>query len=102
MGSGFAKRKKEAKRMQEQMQEMQEKMKSATATGTAGQGLVSITLNGEYEMIKISIKAECVDPEDVEGLEDLIYLAYGDARKKLDKNVPPLGGGLGGLLANMS
>ncbi|MCH9610202.1 MAG: Nucleoid-associated protein [Chlamydiales bacterium] len=96
MGSGFAKRKKEAKRMQEQMQAMQEKMKEATATGTAGGGLVSITLNGEHEMTKISIKPDCVDPEDVEGLEDLIRAAYSDAKKELEKETPSLGK-MGGL-----
>ena len=92
MGSGFAKRKKEAKRMQQQMQDMQEKMKSATATGTAGGGLVTVTLDGEHEMKKVSIKPECVDPEDVEGLEDLVCAAYNDAKKQLEKETPDLGG----------
>ncbi len=90
MGSGFAKRKKEAKKMQQQMQEMQQVMKSATATGTAGGGLVTITLTGEHEMKKIAIKPECVDPEDVEGLEDLIRAAYSDAMKQLEKETPNL------------
>ena len=97
MGSGFAKKKKEAKRMQQQMQEMQEKMKAATATGQAGGGLISITLNGEHEMTKIEINPECVDKEDVEGLEDLVRAAYQDAKKKLEKESPDLGGGFPGL-----
>ncbi len=100
MGSGFAKKKKEAKALQEKFSQMQEKMKSEVVEGTAGAGLVTIKLNGEREMLKISIKPECVDPEDVEGLEDLIRAAYQDASKKIDDSMPDLGslpGGLGGL-----
>ncbi|MCP5469451.1 MAG: YbaB/EbfC family nucleoid-associated protein [Chlamydiales bacterium] len=92
MGSGFAKKKKEAKRFREKMEEMQAQIKGATATGTAGGGLVSITLNGEHEMTKIAIKPECVDPEDVEGLEDLVRAAYKDACKQLEKETPDMGG----------
>ncbi|MFN0065277.1 MAG: YbaB/EbfC family nucleoid-associated protein [Chlamydiales bacterium] len=98
MGSGYAKKKKEAKRLQEKFQEMQEKMKEEKVTGMAGNGLVSVTLNGENEMLSISIKAECVDPDDVEGLEDLIRAAHNDARKKLEASAPDMGmGGFPGL-----
>lgn len=101
MGSGYSKKKKEAKALQEKFAKMQEKMKSEVVEGTAGGGLVSITLNGEHEMTKISIKPECVDPEDIEGLEDLIRAAYQDAAKKLEANMPDLGG-LGGLTGGLS
>jgi nucleoid-associated protein EbfC len=86
MGSGYAKKKKEAKMMQQKFKEMQDKLKDEKATGTAGNGLVTITLNGENEMIDIKIKPECVDPEDVEGLEVLIRAAHNDATKKLEKS----------------
>lgn len=102
MGSGFAKKKKEAKMLQKKFKEMQEKLKDEKAIGTAGSGLVTVTLNGEHEMINLKIKPECVDPEDIEGLEDLIRAAYNDAAKKLEKNsmsemggFPGLPGGLG-------
>jgi nucleoid-associated protein EbfC len=83
MGSGFAKKKKEARLLQQKFQEMQEKLKETLVTGTAGGGLVEVTLNGESEMVKIKIKPECVDPEDVEGLEDLVKAAYTEAQKKV-------------------
>lgn len=96
MGSGFAKKKKEARLMQQKFEEMQEKLKTEEVTGTAGSGLVSITLNGNHEMTAIKLKPECVDPEDVEGLEDLIRAAYNDAAKKLEKSasegLPNFGG----------
>jgi len=105
MGTGFNKRKKQAKQMQEQFMQMQEQMKQVEAKGTAGNGLVEITLNGDQEMTRVSIKPDCVDPEDVEGLEDLIKAAYTDASKKVKEqssgmmDLPGMGGmgGMGGL-----
>lgn len=88
MGSGFSKMKKQARAMQEQYEKMREDMKATEATGTSGNGLVTIVLNGEKEMKKIQIKPECVDPSDIEGLEDLIKAAYNDASKKIDAESP--------------
>lgn len=88
MGTGFAKKKKEARLLQQQMSQLQNQLATIEATGTAGNGLVEITLNGENEMKKIKIKPECVDPEDVEGLEDLIKIAYKEAAKKIKENFP--------------
>jgi len=83
MGTGFSKKKKQARMFQEQLSKMQSQMKETEVTGIAGNGLVSITLTGENDLKVIKIKPECVDPEDVEGLEDLIKAAYNDANKKL-------------------
>jgi DNA-binding YbaB/EbfC family protein len=92
MGTGYSKRKKQAKMMQEQIAKMQEELKNAEFTGKAGNGLVTIILNGEGELLKISIKPECVDPEDVEGLEDLIKAAHQDAAKQIaDKGMGGMG-----------
>lgn len=88
MGSGYSKMKKQAKMFQEQMAKMQEDMQKLEATGSAGNGLVQITLSGEKEIKKISINPECVDPEDTEGLQDLIIVAFNDASKKIEENSP--------------
>ena len=85
MGTGFAKKKKEAKMMQEQLAQMQSQMQNLEVEGSAGNGLVSLTLNGDHELKAIKIKPECVDPEDVDGLQDLIKVAYQDALNKLKK-----------------
>jgi DNA-binding YbaB/EbfC family protein len=83
MGKGFAKQKKQAKMMREQIGKLQEQMQQTEVEGTAGNGLVTIRLNGENEMKGITIKPDCVDPEDIEGLQDLIKAAYADANEKL-------------------
>lgn len=94
MGTGFSKKKKQARMLQQQFSQIQDQMHKAEATGTAGNGLVTITLNGENEMKQIKIKPECVDPEDLEGLQDLIKAAYTDASNKLKAQSPQLPGGM--------
>ncbi len=83
MGSGFSKKKKQAKMLQEQLSKMQTQIKDVEVTGTAGNGLVTLILTGENDLKSIKIKPECVDAEDVEGLEMLIKAAYHDANQKL-------------------
>jgi len=91
MGTGFSKRKKQAKQMQQEFAKMQEKLLQTEVTGSDGGNLVQITLNGEGDLIKIQIDKACVDPDDVEGLESLIQIAHKNAQEKLKKES---GGGL--------
>lgn len=83
MGTGFSKKKKQARLLQDQLSQMHSKMQNVETTGSAGNGLVTVTLSGEGDLKQIKIKPECVDPEDVEGLEDLIKAAFADGSKKL-------------------
>lgn len=95
MGTGFSKKKKQAKQLQEQLLQAQNKLQTTEVIGTAGNGLVTLTLTGDYEMKKLEIKRECVDPEDIEGLTLLIKSAYKDAIGKLSKQTgDTLPGGL--------
>jgi hypothetical protein len=101
MGSGFAKKKKEAKMLQEQFAKLQTQMENTEITGSAGNGLVTLTLSGDGDLKAIKIKPECVDPEDVEGLESLIKAAHADAQAKLKsqsmQGMPGLPGGFPSL-----
>jgi DNA-binding YbaB/EbfC family protein len=91
MGSGFARKKKQAREIQQQLMQAQEKLQTSTFVGTAGNGLVSVTLNGDCELKKINISKECVDPDDVEGLELLITAAFNDAAKQARSSVEGMG-----------
>lgn len=101
MGTGFAKKKKQARMMQDQLSKMQSAMQNVEAIGTAANGLVTVTLTGDYEMKEIKIKPECVDPEDVEGLQDLIKTAFRDAMNKIQsqtmQQMPGKGMGIPGF-----
>ncbi|MCH9614183.1 MAG: Nucleoid-associated protein [Chlamydiia bacterium] len=90
MGSGFSKMKKQARQMQEQFEQMQDELSKKRVTGTAGGDLVKMTLNGDKDIIDLEIKKECVDPEDIEGLQDLIIGAYQNATSQLQEEMPAL------------
>jgi DNA-binding YbaB/EbfC family protein len=82
MGSGFAKMKKQAREMEAQMELLKKQLKDKIIEGKSGNGLVTVTLDGERNVKSIKIKPECVDPSDIEGLEDLILAAFQDAAKQ--------------------
>ena len=94
MGTGFAKKKKQAKMLQQQLGQMQDQMQNVEVIGSAGNGLVTLTLSGECDLKSIKIKPECVDLEDIEGLQDLIKAAYKDAKTKLESQKPQMPGGM--------
>jgi DNA-binding YbaB/EbfC family protein len=83
MGSGYSKMKKQARLMEQQLETMRNEMKTKQTTGSSGNGLVTVVLNGEKELLEIKIKPECVDVNDLEGLQDLIKAACDDAYSKL-------------------
>ena len=91
MGTGFSKRKKQARALQQQFSQMQGQMKDLQVVGKAGNGLVEIILNGENEMKSIKINPGCVDKDDVEGLQLLIKAAYTDACEQLKNQAGPAG-----------
>ena len=88
MGSGFSKMKKQAKMLQQQFAQIQDELKNLVIEGSAGGGLVKIQMNGEKEVLKVTIQPDCVDKEDIEGLEDLIRAAFHDALKKIEQETP--------------
>ncbi len=88
MGSGYSKAKKQRKQFEEQFAKMQEEMSTAEYTGSAGGGLVKVVLSGDKNLKSLKIDRECVDPEDVEGLEDLVFAAFTDAASKLEEKSP--------------
>lgn len=78
---------KQMQKMQKQMQKAQEELKEKTVEGTAGGGMVTVTMNGHKEITDIQIKPEAVDPDDVEMLQDLVMAAMNDALKNVDELV---------------
>src|SRR5258705_13966475 len=91
----------QAQKMQKQLEAAQAELAAAEVTGTAGGGLVTVTMTaaGEFRTVKIDPKA--VDPDDVETLEDLVLAAVHNAseaaRTTTEAKMAPLSGGMGGL-----
>lgn len=102
MAKGFGDMMKQAQKLQKQMLQMQEEAGNKVMEGTAGGGMVTVTVNGRQELLGIKIDPEVVDPDDVELLEDLILAAVNNAMEnsksamegEMGKLMP---GGLGGL-----
>jgi DNA-binding YbaB/EbfC family protein len=78
---------KQAQAMQTKMAEMQEKLETLEVSGSAGAGLVTVTLNGKGAMRHVKIDPTLAKPEEVEILEDLITAAHHDAKVKLEQKV---------------
>ena len=92
----------QAQQMQQRLQEAQEKMEQITAEGTAGAGMVKVTLRGKGELVSLSIDPAIINPGDREIIEDLVKAAHADARRRLDEAMADAmkqaTGGLGGML----
>jgi len=73
-----------AKEMQSKMAEMQAEIETITADGTAGGGMVTVTLSGKGTMAGLKIDPSMFSEDDVEILEDLIIAAHNDAKSKIE------------------
>lgn len=78
---------KRAKEAQGKAQALQAQMALLEMEGTAGGGLVHVTLNGKSELKKVTIDPSLLKAEDREMLEDLVVAAHNDAKTKLDRKV---------------
>ena len=70
---------KQAQKMQQQVASAQAELAEAQLTGTAGGGLVTVTITGTGEITGVKIDPKAVDPDDVETLEDLVLAALHNA-----------------------
>jgi DNA-binding YbaB/EbfC family protein len=75
---------KQAKELQARMEAMQQEVAALEVDGSAGGGLVKVTMNGKGEMKKISIDPSLMKPEEAEIVEDLVVAACNDARTKAE------------------
>ena len=86
---------KQAQQMQEKMQRQMAEMRIEAA---AGGGMVTVVVNGNKQVLKITIDPECVSKEDVGMLQDLILAAINDAHRRVDEAIAnQMQGMMGGL-----
>jgi DNA-binding YbaB/EbfC family protein len=75
---------KQAKELQEKMQSLQAEIAALEATGNAGGGLVTVTVDGKGKVKAVKVDPSLLKPDELEILEDLIVAAAHDARLKVD------------------
>jgi DNA-binding YbaB/EbfC family protein len=68
--------------LQARISELQESLAQRTVTTSSGGGMVEVTVTGKGEVTRIKIDPACVDPRDVEMLEDLVQAAVNQAQTK--------------------
>ena len=73
---------KQAQALQKDMLKAKEEIDNTEFTGESS--FVKVTLKGTKEVIKVEIKAESLDADDIEALQDMILVAVNDANKKID------------------
>jgi nucleoid-associated protein EbfC len=96
-------------RMQEQLVNLQRELAESEVEGTAGGGLVTATVNGQSELIKLVIDPAAIDvtdPDDTaETIADLVMAAVHAATEEVQKlqqtKMGPLTQGLGGAIPGL-
>ena len=75
---------KQATQLQAKMAEMQAELDQVTVDGTAGGGMVTVTMSAKGELKGVRIDEQLVKPGEKEIIEDLIVTAHADARRKAE------------------
>jgi hypothetical protein len=79
MAKGLGNIMKQAQQMQKKMGQMQQEMETQQVEATSGGGMVTAVVNGRQKLLSLTINPECVDPDDVEMLQDLVSAAVNEA-----------------------
>jgi nucleoid-associated protein EbfC len=75
---------KQATELKSKMEAMQAELDRLEVEGSAGGGLVTLTISGKGELRGARIDDSLFKPDQKEILEDLIVAAHADARRKLE------------------
>jgi DNA-binding YbaB/EbfC family protein len=73
---------KQAQQMQQKMATLQKELEHRELETSSGGGMIKIKITGKQQILSISINKECVDPNDVTGLEELVKTAVNQAVKE--------------------
>ena len=76
---------KEAQKLQGEMARVEEELANTEVEGTAGGGMVKVTVTCSMQFRSIEIQKEVVDPDDVEMLQDLVLAAVNAATQKAEE-----------------
>lgn len=75
---------KQARELQGKMEQLQQEVAALEVEGSAGGGLVTVTMTGKSEMKRVHIDPSLLKPQESEIVEDLIVAAVNEARAKAE------------------
>ena len=92
-----------AQQMQEQLMDAQQELADAEVEGSAGGGLVTAVVNGQGELLDLTIRPDAIDPdspeESAQTIADLVLAAVRDANRSVlqlqQETMNPLAAGFG-------
>lgn len=88
-----------AQKLQGDIARVQAELARKTVDASAGGGMVTATVNGQFELVALKIDKTAVDPSDVAMLEDLVKAAVNQAvvrmRDLTQAEMAKVTGGLG-------
>jgi nucleoid-associated protein EbfC len=75
---------KQAAELKSKMENMQAELDRMEVEGTAGGGMITVTLSGKGDLRNAKIDESLLKPDQKEIIEDLFVAAHADARRKLE------------------
>lgn len=88
----------QVQQMQEEMAKAQDELAKEVVEASVGGGMVKVKASGAGEIVEITIAPDVIDPDDPEGLADLVLAGVNQALKNAqDLMQSKLGGAMGDL-----
>jgi DNA-binding YbaB/EbfC family protein len=75
---------KQAAELKSKMENMQAELDRMEVEGTAGGGMITVTMSGKGELRHVKVDESLLKPNQKEIIEDLMVAAHADARRKLE------------------
>ncbi len=84
MTKDLARMLKEAQKLERRLGEAQQALEAMTVEGSAGGGVVRISMNGQRDVLRVTVDPSVLEAGDASMLEDLLLSAFRDARQRCD------------------
>jgi nucleoid-associated protein EbfC len=78
---------KNAMQMKDRIEEVKESLANERVEAQAGGGMVTVVMNGKFEVQSVRIEPEIIDPNEKEMLETLVAAATNEATRRVQELV---------------
>ena len=84
------------KQLQQQQEKMQAEIAALVVEATSGGGMVKVEVDGQKQLLSLTIDPEVVSKDDDQMLQDLVVAAVNEASRKVDDAIQEKVGALTG------
>ena len=86
------------KQVQQFQEQLQRQLETLVVEASAGGGMVTVKMNGQKQLVAVSIEPEVFTSRDQEMLQDLVLAAVNEAARKVDEQTASQVGNMAGGL----